>query len=232
MNDAKQTVEDLIRDIAAGVVAPREGWDRIQALKDQYVTQYNEQSWHSYIGKKFQQIIHAILQGYVGELKQRDSSFGGLEVLKEGEVKRNEVLKRKLSIDYGPDLLLPDVDSVIVWMNKADPWKSDILAIVSCKTSLRERIAQACCWKLKLISSNVTKGVKVFLSTSDADNDFGYKKTRKRPDGKHRNRIIAEYELDGIYILQSKSRDVWESARVKRLERIAEDLASILKARS
>lgn len=69
-------------------------------------------------------------------------------------------------------MLLPDTDMVIANCNIEDPWRSEGLAIVSCKTSLRERIAQACYWKLKLLSSDTTKNVKVFLTTTDNDNDF------------------------------------------------------------
>lgn len=108
----------------------------------------------------------------MNRLKIKNSVFQTLTILKENEIKKNDILSRKLAIRYGDFLLLPDTDLAIVDYNFEDPWNSKILAIVSCKTSLRERIAQACYWKLKLLSSNTTKHIKVFLASSDHDNDF------------------------------------------------------------
>lgn len=122
---------------------------------------------------------------------------------------------------------------VIVDFNFKHEWESEIVAIVSCKTSLRERIAQACYWKLKLLSSDVTKRIKVFLASTDNDKDFAIDLTnRKRIKGKTRNRIIAEYELDGVYILRDDFKEEWESNKVKRYERIFDDLLEMFKKKS
>ena len=109
-----------------------------------------------------------------------------------------------------------------------EAWKSEIVGIISCKTSLRERIAQACYWKLELLSSDTTKNVRVFLATTDNDEDFVLKQNRQY-GGKSRNRIIAEYELDGIYILRGDFRHEWESNKVKQYEQIFDDLVKIFK---
>lgn len=233
MDDPKQEVESIIEDIKSGKTEPHKSWDLIRSMKDQYVQQINEQSWHSYIGNKFQAVIHAILKGYVKKLKDGDTSYKGIEVITEGQVKRNEILMRKMVVRYGEDFyLLPDADSVIARFDSKEPWKSEILVIVSCKTSLRERIAQACYWKLKLLSSDITKGIRVFLATTDNDNDFMIKDGRERFEGKHRNRIMAEYELDGIYILRDSFALNWESKKVKKLERMFDDLALMLKEKA
>jgi hypothetical protein len=113
----------------------------------------------------------------------------------------------------------------IVDFDSFNPWASEVIAIISCKTSLRERIAQACYWKLRLLSSDTTKNVRVFLATSDNDKEFSLKKNGK----KSRDRIIAEYELDGIYILRGDFKHEWESSRVKQYEKIFEDLGKIFK---
>lgn len=94
-------------------------------------------------------------------LKAQDSNFRGFDILTEAEIKNDEVVMRKLAIKYGEYLLLPDTDIAIVNHVFEEPWKSKILAIIPCKTSLRERIAQACYWKLKLVSSDVTRNIKV-----------------------------------------------------------------------
>jgi len=229
MNDPKQEVERVIEEIKAGKIEPYKSWDYIRKLKDSYVEQINEQSWHSYIGNKFQSVIHAILKGYVKRLKDEDASYKGVEVLTEGQVKRNEILMRKMVVKYGEDFyLLPDVDSAIAWLDLKEPWNSEVLAIVSCKTSLRERIAQACYWKLKLLSSDITRSIQVFLATTDNDDDFIIREGRERFEGKHRNRVIAEYELDGVYILRENFDLTWESKKVKKFERLFDDLVGIL----
>jgi len=137
---------------------------------------------------------------------------------------------RKLAVKYGEYLLLPDTDMVIVSYVLKEPWQSEILAIISCKTSLRERIAQACYWKLKLLSSDVTRNVRVFLATADNDMDFTINSNRRESfNGKSRDRIIAEHELDGVYILREDFKEEWESAKVKRYERIFNDLNLIFR---
>jgi type II restriction enzyme len=149
-------------------------------------------------------------------------------VLKESELNKNDIIVRKLAIRYGDHLLLPDTDIILVNYTIEDPWRSDVLAIVSCKTSLRERIAQACYWKLKLLANDTTKNVKVFLTTTDNDDDFVLKENRENSlGGKSRNRVIAEYELDGVYILRDDFSEMWESQKIKHYGRIFEDLQRI-----
>ena len=227
MVDVKKNVEKLIFEIEKGKIPPEKAWDKIKKLKELYVKNYSEQSWHSYIGNKFQNIVYSILKGYFNRLKSKNQEFSGLTVFKESEVKGNEIIARKLAVRYGKYLLLPDTDMAIVDYNFEDPWKSEILAIISCKTSLRERIAQACYWKLKLLSSDITKNVRVFLATTDNDEDFFIRSKRKQYEGKHRNRIIAEYELDGVYILREDFKKDWESDKIKRYNAIFEDLIKL-----
>ncbi len=233
MVSVKQTIEDLILRIEKGEIDPLKGWKDIKSLKERYVEEFSEQSWHKYIGDKFQKdIVYSILRRYINELKVRDKEFGNLEVFSESNIKCNEVISRKLVVKYGEYFLLPDVDMALVNYVFEKPWDSEVIAVVSCKTSLRERIAQACYWKLKLLSSDVTKNVRIFLATTDNDKDFFVKRGRERHNGKHRNRIIAEYELDGIYILREDFKEEWESEKVKRHERIFDDLIRIFKGNS
>jgi type II restriction enzyme len=226
MSDAKETVDSLISKIEKGEIDPKEAWNKIKDLKELYVKQYSEQSWHVYIGNKFQQVVCSILKGYFRRLASQNPEFRSLSIFTETEVKRNEIITRKLAVKYGEYLLLPDTDMAIVDHNFADPWKSEVLAIVSCKTSLRERIAQACYWKLKLLSSDITKNTHVFLATTDNDEDF-FIRDKTNYAGKSRNRIIAEYELDGVYILRDDFKPEWESSKVKRYDRMFEDLVRI-----
>ena len=232
MVDPKQAIITLLTNIENGRIPAEKAWDEIKTLKEEYVRQLNQQSWNSFVGHRFQGMIHSILKGYVKGIKEANHQYKGLEVLTDGEAKSNDIIMRKLAVKYGDYLLLPDVDSVIVWLDSKHLWGSEILAIVSCKTSLRERIAQACYWKLKLLSSDVQKGIRVFLATADHDNDFSLKEDVARFNGKSRDRIISEYELDGIYILKEDFRSDWESDKVKRFEHIFNDIVEIVKRKS
>lgn len=237
----KQEIENIIKRLEKAEVTPKEGWEEIKKLKDIYLhnltSHYNniknpEQSWHSFIGNKFEfeKVVKSIINAYFEQMKEKDGKFNSLRVLTDDEIKKkkNEVIYRKMAVRYGEYLLLPDIDLAIVDLNKEDLWKSSILAIISCKTSLRERIAQACYWKLKLLSSDITKNIRVFLVTADNDKDFNIDLAKKsRIQGKSRNRIISEFELDGIYILRDDFETEWESKKVKRYDRIFEDIITI-----
>lgn len=238
MSDHRELINDIIRKISEGDIAPDKAWSTIRSLKDKYIEiceklhpdKDAEQSWHVFIGNSFQNLVYAILKGYLANLKKKDKTFQNLQVLKESEVNKNDIIVRKLAIRYGDYLLLPDTDMVIANYTIDDPWKSEVLAIVSCKTSLRERIAQACYWKLKMLSCDTTKNVKVFLTTTDNDNDFVLQENKEKSfGGKSRNRIIAEYELDGVYILREDFIKAWESNKVKHYEQIFNDLVDIFR---
>lgn len=232
MDDPKQAIRALISNIENGTIPAKQAWDQIKELKKDYVAKLNQQSWNSFIGHGFQGVIHSILKGYVKKIKESNRELNGLEILSEGQAKRNDIIMRKLAVKYGDFLLMPDVDSVIVWMDLAHLWESEILAIISCKTSLRERIAQACYWKLKLLSSDTQKGIQVFLATADHDDDFSIKDKAERFNGKSRDRVISEYELDGVYILREDFRADWESDKVKRFEHIFSDIVQLIKHRT
>lgn len=234
MSQLKKKVEQIIREIEEGKKDFLTGWNEIKELKKKYVNQAGfksaEQSWHSFIGRKFQTLVHLTIKKFIEKTKKSCSSLKGLSILTESEVKQDEILCRKLSIRYGSYFLLPDVDSVIVNVVDSNKWKSEIIAIISCKTSLRERIAQACYWKLKLISSDVTRNIKLFLATVDNDKDFTIDThKRERFDGKSRNRIIAEFELDGVYILRDDFREEWQNEKIKLYDKIFNDLFNLLR---
>jgi len=231
--------EEIESKLERGEITLAEALAQMKDLKEEYIKKIKvdrphindpEQSWHAFIGNKFQRLVLNTLKGYVQQLRKKHPEFKGLCVLSESEVKKNDYLVRKLAVRYGEYLLLPDTDIVIADYDPTNPWNSKILAIVSCKTSLRERIAQACYWKLKLLSSDATKHIKVYLATTDNDDDFSIGKMRREDyGGKSRNRIIAEYELDGIYIMRDDFKDEWESDKVKKYEKLLDDLMKLIK---
>jgi type II restriction enzyme len=230
MDNVKQKVENLILEVQKGNIDAEKAWSEIKKLKGLYVQEFSEQSWHRFIGHVFEKkLFYYIVKGYLTRLKSKDPQFRGLDVFTQSEIEGNEIIQRKLAVKYGKYLLLPDIDMAIVDYNFMEPWKSEILAIISCKTSLRERIAQACYWKLKLLSADVTKNVRVFLATADNDKDF-FINEKNEYDGMSRDRIIAEYELDGVYILREEFQKAWESNKVKHYEALFDDIIRIFKS--
>lgn len=126
-----------------------------------------EQSWRSFKGKNLEKLIQYIIEDEVKSL--------GLGVVNgnklDREINDDEVLaivKRNLIVDFGEfGSHLPDADIVIY-----NPKTCKVIAIISSKVTLRERVAETGYWKLKLNSSKVTKHIKVFFATLDEDEVF------------------------------------------------------------
>ena len=111
---------------------------------------------------------------------------------------------------------LPDADIIIY-----QPDTCKILATISSKSSLRERIAQTGYWKLKFLDDEVTKHIKVYLVTPDEDGDL------KEDSGLPKKpRAIVEVELDGAYLLTEA--EMPGSEKIKLFEHFIEDFKGIL----
>lgn len=176
---------------------------------------------------RFRIRIDAMLKGHFEKLKHRNPNLTGVEVLSTDEVKHDAVLARKLAVGFNYLLLVPDVDSIIAWIDPADTWKSQILAVVCCKTSLREGITHACYWKQRLLSSYTQKEIRVLLVTSDKDNVLTTGDKQGRFNGKCGD-VVSERELDGIYILKRKFKASRERERVKSFNRIFQDIMALV----
>lgn len=174
----------------------------------------HEQSWHRFIGNCFEKLLQFILQGLIEEF--------GLEIVSGNKLDKNnlsqkfDAVKRNVVVDFGEfGMQLPDADIVIF-----DPKDYRVIAIVSSKTSLAERVAQTGYWKFKLLESPNTKHIKAYLITTDNKKDL----TKKNPAKK--SRIIAEVELDGSYVLTQD--DVEESDKVKLFEHFIQDFKKVI----
>lgn len=96
-----------------------------------------------------------------------------------------------------------------------------VLAIISSKSTLRERIAQTGYWKLKLLADEVTKHIKVYLFSLDEDGDLKDESgVPKKP------RAIVEVDLDGTYLLTEA--EMPDSDKIKLLGYFIEDLKEAL----
>nr|WP_275574690.1 BsaWI family type II restriction enzyme [Thermodesulfovibrio islandicus] len=125
-------------------------------------------------------------------------------------------VKRNLLIHYGEfGSHLPDVDLIIY-----NPKNCEVIAVISSKVTLRERIAQTGYWKLKLSTDCVTKNIKVFFITPDEDGTL----TKKIPAKK--GRAIVEVDTDGCYVMSDVK--IEESDKVKNFSNFIQDLKKLL----
>ncbi len=175
-----------------------------------------EQSWKAFKGKNFEKLIlHAIAGKFQAELNL--CCIPGQWLSRKKLSDELGKVYRNLLIRYGQWSLLPDVDLVIY-----EPTTCKVLGIISCKITLRERIAQTAYWKLKLAADPLTMHIKGYFVTADEDGDLieglaNHSRTS-------RNRIIVEHDLDGTYVLRS----VAESDRVKAFPKLIEDIRRLV----
>jgi len=177
----------------------------------------HEQSWRAFKGKNLEKLVQHIITSQIEEL--------GLKVVNGNKLEKTislpeelSLVKRHLAINYGEfGLHLPDVDIVIY-----NPKDCKVLAVISSKVTLRERIAQTGYWKLKFLQDAVTEHIKVYFITPDEDGTLTYKTPAKK------GRAIVEVDTDGSYVMTKAV--VEETRRVKMFDKFIEDIKELLKA--
>ena len=175
----------------------------------------HEQSWRAFKGKNLEKLVQFIITEEVEELGLKVVNGNRLERSRNLSIRLSQV-KRNLAIDYGEfGLHLPDVDIIIY-----HPQTYKVLAVISSKVTLRERIAQSGYWKLKLVQDEATKHIKVYFITPDEDGTLTYKRPTKK------GRAIVEVDLDGSYVLTEEK--IEESNKVKLFEHFIDDLRELL----
>lgn len=175
----------------------------------------HEQSWRAFKGKNFEKLIQHIITESIETL--------GMKVINGNILERSKnlpyelrLVKRNLAIDYGEyGLHLPDVDIVIY-----NPKNMRVLAVISSKVTLRERIAQTGYWKLKLLADETTEHIRVYFITPDEDGTLTSTYLPKK------GRAIVEIDLDGTYVLTEA--DIEESDKVKLFEHFIEDFKQLI----
>jgi type II restriction enzyme len=177
----------------------------------------HEQSWRAFKGKNLEKLIMYIIEDEVRSIGLKIINGNALERTNSNNLSRElSTVKRNLLVSYGEfGYHLPDVDMVIY-----RPENLEILAVISSKVTLRERIAQTGYWKIKLASDEATKHIKVFFVTPDEDGTL----TNKKPSKK--GRAIVEIDTDGSYVLSEAK--VEESDKVKMLDKFIEDLRRLI----
>ncbi len=175
----------------------------------------HEQSWRAFKGKNFEKLIQHIITESIEALGMKVINGNKLERSKNLSLELSRV-KRNLAIDYGKfGLHLPDVDIVVY-----NPEDWEVIALISSKVTLRERIAQTGYWKLKLLESETTQHIKVYFITPDEDGTLTDTYLPKK------GRAIVEIDLDGTYVLTEANLD--ESNKVKLFEHFIEDFKRLI----
>ncbi len=172
------------------------------------------QSWRAWKGKNFEKLVFHVVIDLLTSNRLPVKLVRGDKLEKEQTDTELSRVKRNILIDFGKQgCFVPDADIVIYSPNDAS-----IIAIISCKITLRERIAQTGFWKLKLRDNPLTRNIKVYFVTPDEDGTLVGDRTNK-------SKAIALHELDGNFVLRS---GFVEQTNLKKLERIVEELRKCL----
>lgn len=179
----------------------------------------HEQSWRAFKGKNLEKLIVHIIKEEVESLGLKIIEGNTLERTNSSNLpKELSMVKRNLLVDYGEfGSHLPDVDIIIY-----NPKDFNVIAAISSKVTLRERIAQTGYWKIKLASDRATAHIKVYFVTPDEDGTLTVKKPAKK------GRAIVEVDTNGSYVLSET--DIEESNKVKMFSKFIDDLKKIIKS--
>ncbi len=185
--------------------------------KKYFLGKDHEQSWRAFKGKNLENLIVYIIEAEVERLGVKILNGNSLERTKEKNLSAELAqVKRNLLVDFGEyGYHLPDVDIIIY-----APKTYKVIAVLSSKVTLRERIAQSGYWKLKMESQELTKHIKVYFVTPDEDGTLTTKKPTKK------GRAIVEEDLDGSYVLSETV--IEESDKVKPFDKFIDDLKKVL----
>lgn len=172
-------------------------------------------NWRAAEGDTFRERIRHIITDPIENL--------GMKLISRYELENNstfseelENVKQYFTIDYGEfNAYLPDVDFVIY-----TPKNSHVIVVISCIVNLKNRITEQAYWKRKLQADENSASIKYYLITANIG------KTLKIVDLPTRERVIAEVELDGTYILTAEALE--ESDKIKLFEHFIEDLKQLL----
>jgi type II restriction enzyme len=180
----------------------------------------HEQSWRGFKGKNLEKLIEYIIKDEVESLGLGIVNGNKLERTKASNLPLilNKVwqnLQVKYVVDGSSIGHLPDIDLIIYRPNTAA-----VLAVLSSKVTLRERIAQTGYWKIKLSQSNATKDIRVFFVTPDEDGTL----TKKFPMKK--GRAIVEVDTHGAYVMTEAT--IETSNRVKTFDQFIVDLKELI----
>jgi len=219
-NELQKLKEQFLKRLA------EEGFHKLSQILSELKPEYKElaskyvkdteQSWKPFKGKLLEEAVIKMIETEAKSLNLEVVRGSKIEKL---DSKLNKCLgevKRSILVDYGEfGFHMPDADLVVY-----NPRTCKAVAIVSVKTTLRERVAQTGYWKLKLLSSPVTENVKVIFITLDEDGDL-----RKKIPAK-KGRAIVEKDVDLTCVISEEF--VEESDKVKNLQNFIAELRRLI----
>lgn len=179
------------------------------------------QSWNSAKGQIFERFAHHAILSMIQDssAKNLELTFGNKTEEENDDISKiaeQKTARNSIKIDFGDQgQWSPDAD-LIVYSNYDD---IRVEAIISCKTSLRERIAQTAFWRYKLASLENTSHIKNILITLDSDSVFFGNRLNK-------SRAIALSELDAVFVLKP---GFDEHPKLKSFNQFTEELKKWLK---
>ena len=177
----------------------------------------HEQSWRAFKGKNLEKLIAFIIKDEIETLGLKLVEGNTLERTRSENLSRElSMVKKHLSVDYGEfGQHLPDVDIIVY-----EPETFRVVAVISSKVTLRERIAQTGYWKIKLSRDKATEHIRAYFITPDEDGTLTIRSPAKK------GRAIVEVDTDGSYVM-SETR-VQESEKVKMFDKFIEDLRRLV----
>jgi type II restriction enzyme len=164
-----------------------------------------EQSWRSIKGASLENLVFKLLTDVFEQTPIKIIKGSGIKTL--GSSLRP--VYDALLVDYD-DLGKHIPDSDLIVYTESPP---RLVAILSIKTSLRERIAQVAYWKSKVT-------VPYLFITTDNDGDF-LQLVVKKP------RAIAETDSDGVYLLTEQPFFKKREDKVKAFHHLIDDLKKL-----
>ena len=132
------------------------------------------QAWKSCKGKLYEYVVY----NYIKEILEKNG-ISSISVNMENELENNE--KSSIQI-HNWDEIMPDTDLVLGKNDK-------ILAILSCKTSLRERLTETAFWSYILKTRN-ENNIEIVFITTNKDDELQHKN----------NRYIIQHVVDATLI--------------------------------
>jgi len=177
----------------------------------------HEQSWRAFKGKNLEKLVAYIIKDEVASLGLKLVEGNTLERTRSENLSRElSAVKENLLIDYGEfGPHLPDVDIIVY-----EPETSKVIAVISSKVTLRERIAQTGYWRIKLSRDKAKEHIKAFFITPDEDRTLEIRTPAKK------GRAIVEVDTDGSYVMSETT--VEESPKVKMFDKFIDDLKELV----
>ncbi|ABS60389.1 MULTISPECIES: BsaWI family type II restriction enzyme [Fervidobacterium] len=119
------------------------------------------QAWRSCKGALYEYAVFKYIENII---EKNENLKGKIEVKMGDEVIEN--YKKQIAIENWSDII-PDVDILLV-----DKKENSVIAILSCKTSLRERLTETAFWKRELEAKGKVGKIKLFFITTDKDEEL------------------------------------------------------------